>query len=70
MNNFYFGWQINMSNPSKSVSDALQHYYDRYGLPPQIIEVSDLLEKESLPPDLTLVVNVVHVPKNILLIGE
>lgn len=68
--NYYFGWQLNMQNRNQSISDALQRYYDKFGLPPHIIEVSDQLKEYKLPEGLQLIVNVAHIPMNVLLIGD
>jgi len=70
MRNFYFGWQMDTKNVQQSISDALQRYYAKFGLPPQIILVSDKLEEVPLPENMELIVKVQRVPKNILMIGD
>jgi hypothetical protein len=64
---YYFGWQIDMKNVNNSVRDALDRYYKKFGLPPQLVLVSDRLTEKL---DLNLVVQVQHVPANILYIGR
>ena len=67
----YRGWQANPKNPfSSEVSAAVQSYIDRYGFPPQVLEISDQLEKVELPEGLQMVVSAVRIPKNILLLGS
>lgn len=66
----YRGWQANPKNSFPSeVSTAIQSYINRYGYPPQVLEVSDQLEKVELPEGLQIVKNVVRIPKNIMLVG-
>jgi len=67
----YRGWQANPKNSFPSeVSAAIQSYMDRYGFPPQVLEISDRLEKVELPEGLQMVVSDVRIPKNILLLGS
>jgi len=69
--NTYRGWQC---NPKQSLPDnislALQNHIDKFGIPAEILEVSDQLEKVELPEGLNLVTNVVKMPKNIILVGR
>lgn len=67
----YRAWQANPKNSFPSeVSAAIQSYMDRYGFPPQVLEISDQLEKVELPEGLQMVVSAVRIPKNILLLGS
>lgn len=67
----YRGWQSNPKNSFPSeISAAVQFYIDRYGFPPQVLEISDQLEKVELPEGLQMVVSAVRIPKNILLLGS
>jgi len=67
----YRGWQANPKNSFPSeISAAVQSYIDRYGFPPQVLEISDQLEKVELPEGLQMVVSAVRIPKNILLLGS
>lgn len=70
MRNFYFGWQMNMSDTKQSIYDALMRYYTKFGFPPKILLVSDQLEEVSVPAEMKLTIKVQRVPKNILMIGD
>jgi hypothetical protein len=70
MKNEYFGYQMNMKDTKQSISDALQSYYKRFGMPPQILEVSDKLQEVPVPDGMKLVVRIHRMPINILLIGD
>lgn len=66
----YRAWQANPKNSFPSeVSAAVQSYINRYGFPPQVLEISDQLEKVELPEGLQVVVSAVRIPKNIMLLG-
>ena len=63
-------WQMSNKNSiTDEISLATQNYIQRMGIPPQILEHSDQLEKVELPEGLQLVTHSVRIPKNILLIG-
>ena len=59
----------NKNSITDEISLATQNYIQRMGIPPQILEHSDQLEKVELPEGLQLVTHSVRIPKNILLIG-
>lgn len=69
MNGYYLGWQLRMDELEKSISDALNSYYKRFGYPPQILLVSRKLEEVPVPKNLNLVIRTQRVPKNILMLG-
>ena len=65
------GWQLNMKQDNFGIPIALEHYIKKYGMPPQLLlEVSDKLEKVSLPEGMNIVQKAIRVPKNIIFIGE
>lgn len=59
----------NKNSITDEISLATKNYIQRMGIPPQILEHSDQLEKVELPEGLQLVTHSVRIPKNILLIG-
>lgn len=64
------GWQLNMKQEDYGITAALNYYIKKYGEPPQILlEVSDQLEKISLPDGMNIVKKAIRVPKNIIFIG-
>ena len=64
------GWQLNLKQEDYGISTALAHYIKKYGMPPQLLlEVSDQLEKVSLPDGMNIVQKSIRVPKNIIFIG-
>ena len=64
-------WMPSNRDISKNISDALDYYIKKYGKPPQILlEVSDKLEKVSLPDGMNIVVQSFRMPKNIIHIGD
>ena len=64
------GWQLNLKQEDYGITAALNYYINKYGLPPQILlEVSDKLEKVSLPDGMNIVKKAIRVPKNIIFIG-
>jgi hypothetical protein len=62
-------WQTSKGTTQQEISQAFQSFFSKFGVPPQVLEVSDKLEKVELPEGLTLVTNVVRIPKNIMFIG-
>jgi len=69
MKNNYLGWQMT-KDVKQSISDALTRYYEKFGFPPQVLEVSDKLTEVPLPDGMQIVVKVHRMPINILLIGD
>ena len=65
----YRMWQTGKGTTQQEISWGVQLFIDKFGVPPQVLEVSDELEKVELPEGLTLVTNVVRIPKNIMFIG-
>jgi len=63
------GWQTSKGTTQQEISNAVALFIEKYGFPPQVLEVSDKLEQVELPEGLQLVKNVIRVPKNIMLIG-
>ena len=51
------------------ISNAVQNYINKMGVPPHILEYSDQLENVILPDGMKIVTSAVRIPKNILLIG-
>ena len=63
-------WQMNMKNTiPQEISNAVQNYINKMGIPPCILEHSDQLVNVQLPEGLQIVVKAERIPKNILLIG-
>ena len=63
---YYLGWQMDMKDTKQSISDALKRYYEKFGLPPQILEVSDkFVEDVPIPDGMNLVIRVHRMPINI-----
>ena len=70
-NQSMMGWQLNMKQEDYGIPAALNFYIKKYGEPPQILlEVSDKLEKISLPDGMNIVKKSIRVPKNIIFIGS
>ena len=69
--NTYRAWQCNSKlSLSDNIYQAIQNYISKYGIPAQILEVSDQLDESIVPPaEMKLVIKVVRIPKNILLLG-
>ena len=65
------GWQLNLKQDNYGIPTALEFYIKKYGMPPQLLlEVSDKLEKVSLPDGMKIVKKAIRVPKNIIFIGS
>jgi len=63
-------WQMNPKNTiTAEISNAVQNYINKMGVPPHILEYSDQLENVILPDGMKIVTSAVRIPKNILLIG-
>lgn len=67
----YRGWQFSEKEPiSESVKNALDNYIKRNGLPEQILLETGIGEEFPLPEGMNIAVQVVDLPRNILLVGK
>lgn len=67
--NDYEGFQLdNTASLSENVRQAIEMYQRKHGQPPTILEHGGR-ESAPLPEGLTMVVEIIRIPKNILLIG-
>lgn len=65
----YRAWMTGNNSTPEEISQAVQNFIDKFGFPPQVLEVSNQLEKAELPEGLQVVVSAVRIPKNIMLAG-
>ena len=67
----YEGWQIsNTVSLDENIRQAIAVYIKKHGIPPNILEYSVDLKEVKLPEGLNMVVDIIKIPRNILLVGK
>jgi hypothetical protein len=67
----YMLWQINdIKSPlPEHIIRAMEHHANKYGKVPNIIEISDRIDKKDIPHFDGVLITQIHVPINILLLA-